>query len=47
MNKRHWNTVVLHGSVPDDVLKDMIDESYWLVVSGLSRVARGKLGALP
>ncbi|HUT87324.1 MAG TPA: MmcQ/YjbR family DNA-binding protein [Candidatus Heimdallarchaeota archaeon] len=46
MNKRHWNTVTLDGSVPDDVLKDMIDESYDLVVSGLTRAAQAKLGAL-
>jgi len=47
MNKRHWNTITLDGSVPDDVLKDMIDESYDLVASGLTRAARAKLEALP
>ena len=30
-NKEHWNTVVLDGSVPDEVLEDMIAESYRLV----------------
>ena len=35
MNKRHWNTVTLDGSVPDDVLAEMIQASYALVVRGL------------
>lgn len=45
MSKRHWNTITLDGSVPDDVLKDMIDESYDLVVSSLARAAQAKLDA--
>lgn len=40
MNKRHWNTVTLDGSVPDDVLTEMIRASYALVVRGLPRAAR-------
>jgi predicted DNA-binding protein (MmcQ/YjbR family) len=43
MNKEHWNTVVLDGSVPDEELRAWIDESYALVVAGLPRVARAKL----
>ncbi|MBN2424613.1 MAG: MmcQ/YjbR family DNA-binding protein [Calditrichaceae bacterium] len=35
MNKRHWNTVELEGDVPDTELKEMIDDSYNLVVKGL------------
>ncbi len=31
-NKEHWNTVILDGSVPKDVIKQMIAESYDLVV---------------
>jgi len=46
MNKRHWNTIALDGSVPDEDLKAMIDESYDLVVSSLTRAARRKLDAL-
>ncbi|WP_232667704.1 MmcQ/YjbR family DNA-binding protein [Pseudonocardia sp. TRM90224] len=34
-NKRHWNTVVLDGSVPDDDLLDFVHHSYELVVAGL------------
>ncbi len=30
-NKEHWNTVVLDGSIPDDVIKRMIAESYDIV----------------
>ncbi len=40
MNKRHWNTVVLDGSVPEADLLAMIDESYELVVQGLPKSRR-------
>lgn len=43
LNKRHWNTVTLDGSLPEDVLRSMIDESYQLVVKGLSKAARQQL----
>ena len=36
-NKRHWNTVELDGTVEDAELREMIDHSYELVVSGLPR----------
>jgi predicted DNA-binding protein (MmcQ/YjbR family) len=42
MNKKHWNTVFLDGSVPDDELLAMIDDSYDLVVKGLKKA--DKLG---
>jgi predicted DNA-binding protein (MmcQ/YjbR family) len=42
MNKRHWNTVVLDGSVPEEELRAMIDESYELVVKGLPKSKRPK-----
>jgi predicted DNA-binding protein (MmcQ/YjbR family) len=44
LNKRHWNTVVLDGSVPDAMVRDMIEDSYDLVVSALPRAAREALG---
>jgi predicted DNA-binding protein (MmcQ/YjbR family) len=31
MNKRHWNTVILDGSLPDKLIRDLIDHSYQLV----------------
>ena len=39
-NKRHWNTVDLDGSVEDDVVRGMIEDSYDLVVAGLPRAVR-------
>jgi len=45
MNKRHWNTVVFDGTIPDAELRAMIDDSYRLVVRGLSRVQRATLGS--
>lgn len=36
-NKEHWNTVILDGSVPEDVIKQMIAESYDLVVGAKER----------
>lgn len=35
MNKRHWNTVVFEGNLPDEMLRELIDHSYALVVQGL------------
>ncbi len=40
MNKRHWNTVVLDGSVPEAEFRAMIDASYALVVKGLPKSKR-------
>jgi len=37
MNKEHWNSLYLDGDVPDNVLKQMIDMSYELVLSNLSK----------
>jgi predicted DNA-binding protein (MmcQ/YjbR family) len=31
MNKKHWNTVILDGSIPDKEILDWIDHSYDLV----------------
>ena len=47
LNKRHWNTVVLDGSLPDKLVRDMIEDSYDLVVAGLSRAAQDRLGWNP
>jgi len=43
MNKIHWNTVGIDGSIPDDVIKNLIDESYDLVVLKLKREEKQKL----
>jgi predicted DNA-binding protein (MmcQ/YjbR family) len=44
MNKRHWNTVMDDGSVPDQLLRDMVEDSYDLVVSALPKRVREDLG---
>jgi predicted DNA-binding protein (MmcQ/YjbR family) len=44
LDKRHWNTIVLDGSVPSDVVREWIVDSYDLVVAGLTRAARATLG---
>ena len=43
LDKRHWNSIELDGSVPDDELSDWIHDSYDLVVASLSRVQRAAL----
>ena len=42
MNKEHWNSAYLEGDVPNDVLKQMMDMSYELVLKSFSRkIQRG------
>ena len=43
MNKKHWNTVLLDGTVPDDEILEMVDHSYGLVVEGLKKSEREQL----
>ena len=43
-NKRHWNTVVLDGSIDDEEMCEMVDHSYDLVVTKLPRAERSRLG---
>ena len=47
LNKRHWNTLTLDGSLPDQLVCDMIEDSYDLVVSALPRRTRDQLGWAP
>ena len=44
MNKLHWNTIILNGSIPDGEIKRMIDRSYCLVVKKLKKTDRESLG---
>jgi predicted DNA-binding protein (MmcQ/YjbR family) len=44
LNKRHWNTVILDGSLPEQMVRDMIEDSYDLVVSALPAARRRQLG---
>jgi predicted DNA-binding protein (MmcQ/YjbR family) len=47
LNKRHWNTVTLDGSLPDELIRDLVEDSYDLVVSALPKRTRTQLGWAP
>ena len=47
LNKRHWNTVTLDGSLADQLVRDLIEDSYDLVVSGLPKRVQAELGWPP
>lgn len=40
LNKRHWNTVEIDGSIDDQTVRDLIEDSYDLVVAGLPKSKR-------
>ena len=50
-NKEHWNTVIMDGSIPKDIVKQMIEESYQVVTDSptkriyeeVKKVPRGKV----
>jgi predicted DNA-binding protein (MmcQ/YjbR family) len=44
MNKRHWNTILLDGSVPSRLIGELVRHSYDLVVAGLPAAKRRELG---
>jgi predicted DNA-binding protein (MmcQ/YjbR family) len=37
MNKQHWNSVKADGEVPDDLLKELLDKAYQIVLGSLSK----------
>ncbi|GAB2771573.1 MmcQ/YjbR family DNA-binding protein [Rhabdobacter roseus] len=43
MNKKHWNTVIVDGSVPDTLLHEWIRDSYELIVAALPKKDREAL----
>jgi predicted DNA-binding protein (MmcQ/YjbR family) len=43
LNKRHWNTVSLDGSIPEDLIEEMVEASYDLVVASLPKMVRLRL----
>src|SRR4051794_35559559 len=47
LNKRHWNTVTLDDSLPAELIRDLVEDSYDLVVSALPKRTREKLGWAP
>ncbi len=44
MNKKHWNTIYIDGSVDDGLICRWIDDSYDLVVSKLPKSKKDKCG---
>ena len=46
MNKQHWNTIYIDGSISDKELKIWIDDSYRLVVCSLPKKERNVLGEI-
>ena len=46
MNKTHWNTIVCDGSVNNKLIESWIDDSYNLVVSGLTKKLKTELDNL-
>ena len=47
LNKRHWNTITLDGTLPDPLVRDLIEDSYDLVVSARPKHVRERLGWAP
>lgn len=43
-SKQHWNTVLIDGSVPDQLVREMVEDSYDLVRAGLPKAVRLTLG---
>ena len=46
-NKVHWNSVKADGCVPDALLKDMLDESYGLILNAFSKKRREEILCAP
>ncbi|NYE96187.1 putative DNA-binding protein (MmcQ/YjbR family) [Psychromicrobium silvestre] len=44
MNKKHWNTIDCSAGLPEEMIRDLIEDSYDLVVSTLSKAQREALG---
>ena len=43
MNKKHWNTIILDGSIQNKKFLEWIDHSYNLIVEGLRKTDQKKL----
>jgi len=46
MNKKHWNTIIMNGQVSSKLIREMIDDSYSLVVRSLPLSERKKLSGI-
>jgi predicted DNA-binding protein (MmcQ/YjbR family) len=47
LNKRHWNTLTLDRTLPDQLVHDLVEDSYDLVVSALPKRTRTQLAWTP
>lgn len=43
LNKEHWNSIFLDGSTPVEIVKQMLDESYFLVLRNLPKKVQSEL----
>ncbi|MFZ4896134.1 MmcQ/YjbR family DNA-binding protein [Plantibacter sp. Mn2098] len=46
MNKRHWSSVILDGSVPVDVIFEIVEDAHALIVAKLPKMKRLTLGGV-
>ena len=44
LHKRHWNTVLADGALPDEMVRDMVEDSYDLIVAAMPAAVRERLG---
>jgi predicted DNA-binding protein (MmcQ/YjbR family) len=44
LNKQHWNSVEMNGTIPSDEVRGMIDDSYALVAKRLTKAEKAELG---
>ena len=47
MNKKHWNTIIVDGSVSDGLLQQWIDDSYQLVIASLPKKIKEEILGKP
>ena len=43
LNKQHWNTLIQDGTIPDKLIKQLIDHSYDLVFKSLTKAKRAEI----
>ena len=46
MSKTHWNTVMINDDVSDKMLREMIDDSYNLIIKSLTKKLQAEIGAI-
>lgn len=46
MNKQHWNSVYVDGTLSDELIFELVDHSYELIAAGLPKKLKEELAAL-